>query len=387
MRGVNVTFTPGTNKGHTREEAESNGAPSHQAGPQVGRTSEERLFRRRYRIGRGQRTTILALAVLLIASWAGASSASSSDGVRGLTLRNGTYGEPSLLRRASGVTGRTTTTLAPTTEASTTTTLAPTTTTLAPTTEASTTTTNIEQQLYTSPVKLVSGLTVENARFKLSPDDGDGSRALAGSNISNVTIRDIEVISAGRGLQAGASGTSSNLYVNGLSGTVAMGFSATHLVDSTIENVDFTLRNTTKYDHLAYVQEGVKRVTFKNLKSRGGLGYGLHLYQSAGIWSEYLLFDGVDVVTTNRSPIVISSYFRDVTIRNMVGTGPGNWPIVNFYGNPENVIIENFEFWGGSSLAGGYGKPKNVVFRNGIYHGSKLGSVPGVTFENVTLTP
>ena len=56
-----------------------------------------------------------------------------------------------------------------------------------------------------------------------------------------------------------------------------------------------------------------------------------------------------------------------------------------------NVVVENFEAWGGDSLAmlaSGH-TARNVIFRNGIYHGTYLTPndkpIPGVTFENVRL--
>jgi hypothetical protein len=195
------------------------------------------------------------------------------------------------------------------------------------------------------------------------------------------------------------SGSQSKLNVDGfvVQGSVQALFLA-NVSDSTFRNMNFNCpywanAQTGSKNHTLYIERGNSNLSFYNLTSTGGSNWPIHLYNYE-TYSSYgmgrnILFDGL-TVNSQVGAIVISEGFDGVTMRNVKATAGNGWPVFRMYGAARNIVIDGFEAWGPGPLVDkwtGGANPVNVVFRNGVYHGPSLGSVPGVTFENVKLAP
>jgi len=280
--------------------------------------------------------------------------------------------------------------------ASTTTTRPPTTPT-APTTQPSTTpTTSGNMTVRTSGVGLASGATIQNTIFR-STSWRDNVTDISGHGINGATLRNLRFENAMCGMKIGTGNQSYNLNADGI--TAVGNFGAMFLAN--VSNSTFKNMNLDCYyapnapsgqkNHVIYLERGNHNLTFLNVKSVGGSNWPIHLYnyESQSQPSDNILFDGLDV-DCQVGAIIISEGWSKVTMRNVKARAGNGWPVFRAYGAARDVVIENFEAWGPGPLvdkASGLANPVNWIFRNGVYHGPSLGSVPGVTFENVRLEP
>lgn len=296
----------------------------------------------------------------------------------------------------------TTTTTSPTTTTSSTSTtiITPTTTTsttLPPTTTSSTTTTTNPPGTYTSTVDLESGLRISNALFTRASLDSS-ARGLSGSGFNDIVLTNIRGSNLKELIKVGSGPQSRNLMVDGLSveNTYGAMFIA-NLSDSSFRNITANVVTNGSTNHGMYLERGNHKLSFYNVNIQGGGGYGIHMYnyETASQPSDTITIDGGTIVRESRSPIIISTGYSNVVIRNLKMTGPSSYPIIQLYGSPTDVIVEDFEAWGGSALVGVTkdGNPINITFRNGIYHGSTLidsadeSDITNLTFENVQIVP
>lgn len=196
-----------------------------------------------------------------------------------------------------------------------------------------------------------SNLTIENVRM-----EGHFYALKADTQGSNLTLRNFVARNCGQ------------VYISRLTkGT---------FYDMDIECVTQKLASYTM--HSLYLEGGSSDLRFYNCRFVGGSGWTVQLYQET-TGTSGVLFDGLEV--SGMVPIFIGRGFSDVTMRNVSATSSLSSEPVFWIPGASNVLVEEFEGYGGSQLVNASGS--NIVFRNGIYHGPKLGS--GATFENVIL--
>lgn len=289
----------------------------------------------------------------------------------------------------------TTTTAAPTTTTqppATTTTAVPTTTTTLPPT-----TTTTALSVKTEGMVLASDGTIENLSIVFPLPLVYGTYGIRGSGISQGTIRNVVIDNAYGGVKIGSGSQSVGLVVDSYSTTNnAQSLFLADVSDSTFRNMDLHIATTAEFDshgrrHVIYLEKDNHNLRFSHLRLRGGTSYALQLFHGGG-WAEAssdLTFDDVTIESPAlNGAVVLGDYYERVTMANLRVTSPAAAVSVFRLREVRDVVIDGFEAWGGAALVTSSGAPvSNVVFRNGTYHGPKLGSIPGVTFENVTLAP
>jgi uncharacterized protein YkwD len=295
----------------------------------------------------------------------------------------------------------TTTSLAPTTTTRppTTTTLAPTTTSLAPTTTTlrTTTTTTPNSVVRSSSIELKSGGAVANTIFRWSSVNND-QRGIVGNGINGATVRNIRTENAWTGMKIGSGAQSYNIDLDGFSSqNDVQSLFLANVSNSTFRNLDLSVNSSGNYgkNHAIYLERGNSGLSFYNVKTRGGAGQPLHLYHESGTsgTGRDIVFDGLDVSSVS-GPIVIQGYER-VIIRNARLSGGSDFPILQLRTGVKEVVLEDFEAWGGTSLVGVSSsttdRPQRITLRDGVYHGRVITNdasrIDGLAIEGVALAP
>lgn len=250
------------------------------------------------------------------------------------------------------------------------------------------------QTVYTNTVSIKSGFILDNALLTRSTLV-DPSYGLLGSGFSSVSLSNLTIENVRYGMKIGSGSQATGLTATGiLARNVNQAIFAANLSNSTFTGLNFTSAISpfgTK-NHVIYLERGNHNLTFNNVKLRGGFGQSLHLYswEARSDPSDHITFNGLDIVNDYTSPIIISGGYDTVIIKNLKATAPSGVPVISFYGDAKNIVIDGFEAWGGSSLLGS-GSPSehavNVTIKNGIYHGTKIdgsgGKIDNLTIENV----
>jgi len=237
---------------------------------------------------------------------------------------------------------------------------------------------------------LLSGATWQDTIFQ------GFTRGLYGAGINGATLKNLRFEgTAGQGVYAWkfGSGTQSiNIQADGI---IAVGINQMFMADvsdSTFRNMSINAWvNPSTSNHALYLERDCHNLLFENLTLSGGHGQVLHLYQETSGWlngSSDITFNGLTITGGYMEPIVFGDYFERVTVKNAKLTNTGSGAIFNFR-RCRDILIDGFEAWGkGPLVMSDYPtEALRIVVRNGVYHGPSLGSVPGVTFENVTLVP
>ena len=163
-------------------------------------------------------------------------------------------------------------------------------------------------------------------------------------------------------------------------------------------------------NHAIYVERGNSGVSLMEVKIRGSYrGYGIHAYYTGtGTGTNNLSMHYLDIISTNRSPILISQNFDNVSIA-IVGRawkdeyfqpkgtfeGPDDYPLIYVYGDVNNLTIQSFDVDGpdegnGACFVGiKSGKTvTNLTIKNGNFNGDPedlvVGNVTNLTVENVS---
>lgn len=161
------------------------------------------------------------------------------------------------------------------------------------------------------------------------------------------------------------------------------------VTDSVFTNLDLYQQGTTQ-DHCIYGDRECSNLRFLGGSLVARTGYGFHFYTESGPSSGALVEDYTIDAVGGRAPFAIWGW-SNVTIRRTTTIADASQVCYRLHGTASNILVEDFEAWGGASLVGLWsgGNPTNVVFRNGTYHGTYLTPggvpIPGVTFENVRL--
>jgi hypothetical protein len=236
------------------------------------------------------------------------------------------------------------------------------------------------------PIQLVSGQVVANKSFTSGIGLAAGNNGVA---VANVGISHCLFADGTNGLKVGSGPQSSNFTVTGLiSRNTIQPMVLANLSDSSFADLDFEVPVNTIGAHGIYLERGLHRLSFRNVRVVGRNGYCLHLYHGAADDSETLIFENLTLDATNaRGPIVIVGGYSNIIFRNttmIAGSG-----VCVRLEIPTDITFDGFTASGGSALVGIYDGqtvfPQRIVFRNGTYRGPQLGSVPGVSFENVSL--
>lgn len=252
-----------------------------------------------------------------------------------------------------------------------------------------------------SPITWRSGDVTENKRWTAPACNwvttGNEIMAITGNGIQTATGRNLMFENIGCGAKIGSGSQSRNLLFEDVQSRGCFGaFFFANVSDSTFRNFDLECvyipnAQSGSKNHVIYLERGNHNLSFYDVKSTGGSNWPIHLYnyETTSQPSTDILFDGLDV-DCQVGAILISKGYDGVTLRHVTARSGNGWPVFRAYGAATNVLVEDFECWGTGpliDLAAGQGSPVGWIFRNGVYHGPSLGSVPGVSFENVVLAP
>jgi hypothetical protein len=245
-------------------------------------------------------------------------------------------------------------------------------------------------------VTLTSGAFLADILFRW-PAVNREQYGLLGTGLQGASIQNVRTENAWTGIKLGSGELSSGIELEGFSSqNDVQSLFLANVSDSSFRDLDLSVDSSGSYgrNHAIYLERGNSRLSFHNVRLRGGQGQALHLYHESGAagTGRDILFDGLDIVSAS-GPIVIYGYER-VTIRNARVTGGADRPIVQLGPEVRDLVIENVEAWGGSSFLGvtdGADGVQGVTLRNITYHGDELvynrSKIDGLALENVRLTP
>lgn len=237
---------------------------------------------------------------------------------------------------------------------------------------------------------LATGSVIERKSFTDLAMGIKGTSNSGSIAINGAAIRDCLLTRCADGIKIGSGPQSSGITIERVTAVdcIAPLFLA-NISDSTFTDLTIDATPAGGYDHCAYLERGLIRCTFRNMRLTRGGGYCLHLYHETGADCEDLLFEDcvLDARGGGKRAMVIYPGVRRVTMRRCKFLIDSNEPVIVLAGAVD-VLVEDFEAQGGYALVEGvYSNSTNVVFRNGIYRSSApfvVGKTAGISFQSVT---
>jgi hypothetical protein len=232
-----------------------------------------------------------------------------------------------------------------------------------------------------------------------------GAIGIDASGSQGGVIRDVRLENLAYGLKIGSGPQTRGLSVDGVVATNnSQALFLANVSDSNLRNLDLQCYSVAdapsgSKNHVIYLERGNHNLLFTNVTLSGGSGQTLQMfcYENRDEPSDDITFDGLTIRDSVHGPIVISGGYSRVTIKNLRATASGaDFPVIQLYGDADNIVIDGFECWGGQALLGTADGPlphaRNIVLKNGIYHGGTLvygaGKIDGLVIDSsVRLEP
>jgi hypothetical protein len=237
---------------------------------------------------------------------------------------------------------------------------------------------------------LATGSVIERKSFTDLALGIKGTSNSGSIAINGAAIRDCLLTRCADGIKIGSGPQSSGITIERVTAVdcIAPLFLA-NISDSTFTDLDIDATPAGGYDHCAYLERGLIRCTFRNMRLTRGGGYCLHLYHETGADCEDLLFEDCifDARGGGKRAMVIYPGCKRITMRRCKFLiDRADEPVIVLAGAVD-VLVEDFEAQGGYALVEGfYTNSSNVVFRNGVYRSSSpfvVGKTAGISFQNV----